>query len=95
MAGLALLAALTLAPQITRAVDDEARVREVFTAFQMALKAQDTSKLWKLPFLRGLALLAEQMHLGMKTLIWSAGVNAGDQVVMRIDGLGEVEAVFE
>ena len=38
-----------------------------------------TSKIWKLPFLRGLALLAEQMHLGMKTLIWSAGVNAGDQ----------------
>ncbi|MDQ6741829.1 MAG: DUF1385 domain-containing protein [Candidatus Dormibacteraeota bacterium] len=38
-----------------------------------------TSKFWKLPFLRGLALLAEQMHLGMKTLIWSAGVNAGDQ----------------
>ena len=38
-----------------------------------------TSKLWKLPFVRGLALLAEQMHLGMKTLIWSAGVHAGDQ----------------
>jgi uncharacterized protein YqhQ len=38
-----------------------------------------TSKIWKLPLLRGLALLAEQLHLGMKTLIWSAGVNAGDQ----------------
>jgi uncharacterized protein YqhQ len=38
-----------------------------------------TSRLWKLPFLRGLALLAEQMHLGMKSLIWSAGVNAGEQ----------------
>jgi len=32
---------------------------------------------WKLPFVRGLALLAEQMHLGMKSLIWSANVNAG------------------
>jgi uncharacterized protein YqhQ len=38
-----------------------------------------TSRFWKLPFLRGLALLAEQMHLGMKSLMWSAGVNAGDQ----------------
>jgi uncharacterized protein YqhQ len=38
-----------------------------------------TSRFWKLPLLRGLALLAEQMHLGMKSLIWSAGVNAGDQ----------------
>jgi uncharacterized protein YqhQ len=35
--------------------------------------------LWKLPFLRGLALLAEQLHLGMKSLIWSAAVNAGEQ----------------
>jgi uncharacterized protein YqhQ len=38
-----------------------------------------TSRVWKLPLLRGLALLAEQMHLGMKSLMWSAGVNAGDQ----------------
>lgn len=38
-----------------------------------------TNRLWKLPFLRGLALLAEQLHLGMKSLIWSAGVNAGEQ----------------
>jgi uncharacterized protein YqhQ len=36
---------------------------------------------WKLPFVRGLALLAEQMHLGMKSLIWSANVNAGDNDV--------------
>ena len=36
---------------------------------------------WKAPFIRGLALLAEQMHLGMKSLIWSANVNAGDQDV--------------
>jgi uncharacterized protein YqhQ len=34
---------------------------------------------WKLPFIRGLALLAEQLHLGMKSLIWSANMNATGQ----------------
>src|ERR1700737_3067214 len=38
-----------------------------------------TSRIWKLPLLSGLALLLKQMHLGMKSLMWSAGVNAGDQ----------------
>ncbi|MBJ7603920.1 MAG: DUF1385 domain-containing protein [Candidatus Dormibacteraeota bacterium] len=38
-------------------------------------------RFWKLPFVRGLALLAEQMHLGMRSLIWSAAVSAGDQEV--------------
>ena len=33
-------------------------------------------RFWKLPFVRGLALLAEQLHLGMKSLIWSANMNA-------------------
>ena len=33
--------------------------------------------MWKLPILRGLALIGEQLHLGMKTLIWSANINAG------------------
>src|SRR3984893_10360343 len=33
--------------------------------------------MWKLPFVRGLALIGEQVHLGMKSLIWSANVNAG------------------
>ncbi len=33
--------------------------------------------MWKLPILRGLALIGEQLHLGMKTLIWSANKNAG------------------
>jgi len=33
--------------------------------------------MWKLPILRGLALIGEQLHLGMKTLIWSANMNAG------------------
>jgi uncharacterized protein YqhQ len=36
-----------------------------------------TNRLWKLPFVRGLALLGEQLHLGMKSLIWSANMNAG------------------
>jgi uncharacterized protein YqhQ len=34
---------------------------------------------WKLPLLRGLALLAEQVHLGMKSLIWSVNMNATGQ----------------
>src|SRR5260370_3297329 len=33
--------------------------------------------IWKLPFVRGLALIGEQLHLGMKSLIWSANINAG------------------
>src|SRR5213593_136859 len=36
-----------------------------------------THPLWKLPFVRGLALIGEQLHLGMKSLIWSANMNAG------------------
>ena len=38
-----------------------------------------TRPVWKLPFLRGLALLAEQLHLGTRSLSWSAQVNAGAQ----------------
>ena len=34
---------------------------------------------WKLPFVRGLALIAEQVHLGMKSLIWSVNMNASGQ----------------
>lgn len=33
--------------------------------------------IWKLPFVRGLALIGEQLHLGMKSLIWAANMNAG------------------
>ncbi len=36
---------------------------------------------WKLPFVRGLALIGEQLHLGMKSLMWSANMNAGAQGV--------------
>jgi uncharacterized protein YqhQ len=38
-----------------------------------------THRVWKLPFVRGLALLAEQLHLGTRSLSWSARVNAGAQ----------------
>jgi uncharacterized protein YqhQ len=38
-----------------------------------------TNPVWKLPFVRGLALLAEQIHLGTRSLSWSAQVNAGAQ----------------
>ncbi len=35
-----------------------------------------TSRVWKLPLLRGLAGLWEMLHLGMKALVWSANVQA-------------------
>src|SRR2546430_2708791 len=38
-----------------------------------------THPLWKLPLVRGLALIGEQLHLGMKSLIWSANMNASSQ----------------
>ncbi len=36
---------------------------------------------WRLPFVRGLAMVAEQLHLGMRSLIWATRVNAGAQDV--------------
>lgn len=36
---------------------------------------------WKLPFVRGLALIGEQLHLGMKSLAWSVNMNAGSRDV--------------
>ena len=54
--------------------------------------------MWKLPILRGLALIGEQLHLGMKSLIWSANVNAGgnDVVIGKKEITGSVAfaAVF-
>jgi uncharacterized protein YqhQ len=54
--------------------------------------------IWKLPILRGLALIGEQLHLGMKSLIWSANVNAGDNDVVigkkEITGSMAFAAVF-
>src|SRR5579864_9598847 len=54
--------------------------------------------IWKLPFVRGLALIAEQMHLGMKSLIWSANQNAGGNDIeigkKEITGSVAVAGVF-
>jgi uncharacterized protein YqhQ len=54
--------------------------------------------IWKLPVLRGLALIGEQLHLGMKSLIWSANMNAGgnDVVIGKKEITGSVAfaAVF-
>ncbi|MBV9100295.1 MAG: DUF1385 domain-containing protein [Candidatus Dormibacteraeota bacterium] len=41
-----------------------------------------TSKVWKQPFLRGVAGLFEMVHLGMRALQWSAGVQLGDEVAI-------------
>jgi uncharacterized protein YqhQ len=54
--------------------------------------------IWKLPFVRGLALIGEQLHLGMKSLIWSANINAGTKDVQigkkEITGSVAFAAVF-
>src|SRR6266540_5050103 len=54
--------------------------------------------IWKLPFVRGLALIGEQLHLGMKALIWSANMNAGGQDIKigkrEITGSVAIAAVF-
>src|SRR5207245_2867448 len=53
---------------------------------------------WKLPFVRGLALIGEQLHLGMKSLIWSVNMNAGERDIQigkrEITGSVAVAAVF-
>jgi uncharacterized protein YqhQ len=41
-----------------------------------------TNPIWKLPFVRGLALIGEQLHLGMKSLMWSANMNAGGKDIV-------------
>src|SRR5438270_8548693 len=57
-----------------------------------------TNSVWKLPFVRGLALIGEQLHLGMKSLIWSANMNAGANNVKigkrEITGSVAMAAVF-
>src|SRR5436305_8300751 len=40
-----------------------------------------THPFWKLPMLRGLAGLWEQLHLGMKALMWSANIQAAAEQV--------------
>src|SRR3989454_3749831 len=57
-----------------------------------------TNPIWKAPFVRGLALIGEQLHLGMKSLIWSANMNAGANNVVigkkEITGSVAFAAVF-
>ena len=57
-----------------------------------------TNRIWKLPFIRGLALIGEQLHLGMKSLIWSANMNAGANDIQigkrEITGSAAVAGVF-
>jgi uncharacterized protein YqhQ len=57
-----------------------------------------TNRVWKLPFVRGLALIGEQLHLGMKSLIWSANMNASGHNVeigkREITGSVAVAGVF-
>src|SRR5579859_8295736 len=54
--------------------------------------------IWKLPFVRGLALIGEQLHLGMKSLLWSVNMNAGERDVQlgkrEITGSIAVAMVF-
>jgi uncharacterized protein YqhQ len=54
--------------------------------------------IWKLPLVRGLALIGEQLHLGMKSLIWSANMNAGSKDIVigkkEITGSVAVAGVF-
>src|SRR6202035_1930327 len=40
-----------------------------------------THPVWKLPLLRGLAGLWEQLHLGMKALMWSANIQAAAEQI--------------
>ncbi|HKW72958.1 MAG TPA: DUF1385 domain-containing protein [Candidatus Dormibacteraeota bacterium] len=57
-----------------------------------------TNRIWKLPFVRGLALIGEQLHLGMKSLIWSVNMNAGANDIQigkkEITGSVAVAGVF-
>ena len=36
-------------------------------------------RVWRLPFVRGLTLLVEQLHLGLRCLFWAAQVAAGQE----------------
>ena len=57
-----------------------------------------TSPFWKLPFVRGLALIGEQLHLGMASLLWSVNMNAGEKNIQlgkrEITGSIATAAVF-
>jgi uncharacterized protein YqhQ len=45
-----------------------------------------TSRIWSLPFLRGVQGLLEMLHLGTRAIQWSARVQAGDQGIELSSG---------
>src|SRR5712691_10697654 len=57
-----------------------------------------TNPFWKLPLVRGVALIGEQLHLGMRSLMWSANINAGSRAIeiskKEITGSVAVAMVF-
>jgi len=57
-----------------------------------------TNRFWKVPFVRGIALIGEQLHLGMRSLMWSANMNAGSRDIeitkKEITGSMAVALVF-
>src|SRR6266851_826026 len=55
-----------------------------------------TNRFWKVPFVRGVALIGEQLHLGMRSLMWSANMNAGsrDIEISKKEITGSVAVVF-
>jgi len=57
-----------------------------------------TNRFWKVPFVRGVALIGEQLHLGMRSLMWSANMNAGSRDIeiskKEITGSVAVAMVF-
>src|SRR6266851_1865699 len=57
-----------------------------------------TNRFWKVPFVRGVALIGEQLHLGMRSLMWSANMNAGSRDIeiskKEITGSVAVALVF-
>ena len=56
--------------------------------------AMYVSRFWKLPMLRGLAGLGEQLHLGMKALMWSASIQAaGEEIELSRGAMGVTIAI--
>jgi uncharacterized protein YqhQ len=56
--------------------------------------AMYVSSFWKLPMLRGLAGLWEQLHLGMKALMWSASIQAaGEEIELSRGAMGVTIAI--
>src|SRR5260370_33658163 len=63
-----------------------------------------THPVWKLPLLRGLAVLWEKPHLGMKAVMWSGKIHAAaeqvelrinaERITMRIAGVGVLRVFF-